>query len=181
MKKEQGMKRLLPILFFISMQFHAKAQFDIQYIHELGVGAAFNELVAYPNIQYSPRLNLYNFTSRSTISIDARVGVGYGMESGTYVQDNYPVLYVPGTINFNSGACATRTTDDYLGFYFGGGYGFENAWDNYIIHGPVINTGMRLYLGSSPFDLNVSYLFDITNQKAPIFGLGVHWVMNMLK
>ena len=163
------------------MQMHSKAQFELQYIHEIGIGAAFNDFVKYPNIQYSPRLNLYRFTSKSTLSIDARIGFGYGTESGTYVQDNYPLVYVPCTINFNSGACATRTTDDYIGFYVGGGYGYENALENYVIHGPVINGGARFYIGSEPFDVNLSYLFDLTEQKAPILGLGVHWVLNMLK
>lgn len=175
------MKRLLPFVFLLGLHLNSKAQFEIQYLHEIGIGAAFNEFVKYPNIQYSPRLNLYQFTSSNTLSVDARIGVGYGLESGTYAQDAYPLLYVPATINFNSGSCATRVNNEYFGFYIGAGYGYENAWENYIIHGPVINGGFRFYIGQEPFDLNLSYLFDRTEQKAPIFALGFHYVLNMLK
>lgn len=175
------MKYLLPILLCTSMFLPARAQFEVQYLHEAGVGAAFSDLATFPMLQYSPRLNIYRFTSSTALSLDARIGVGYAMEAGTYVQDKYPVLYVPGTLNFNVGACATRTSDAPFGYYFGGGYGYENAWENYIVHGPVLTGGVRMYIGGEPFDAHLSYLIDITNQKSSIIGLGVHWVLNMLK
>lgn len=175
------MKKIFVFLFLGCLHIHAKAQFELEYIHAAGVGIYFSDLANFPTIQYSPRLNILQFDSRSTLSLDARISGGYAIQSGSYAQDAFPVFYVPATLNYNNGSCATRTTDEYIGFYVGGGYGYQNAIDNYVVQGPIINAGLRFYLGREPFDFNMSYQFDITEQKSPIFGIGFHYILNMLK
>ncbi|SEW31220.1 hypothetical protein [Chitinophaga arvensicola] len=185
------MSRLYTLLcaacFFVLMT-NASAQSRL-FSHAIGGGLYSGHNYFGGALVYSPRLNYYHFSDKSTLSLGTQIGLG------TSIKDNYNsntggnstsifMINVPVLLAWNYGNAANNNAYTNWGFFAAAGYGFQNASRGveYIddeevttnqvhVSGMAISTGLRFPVANSSFGLRFSYLFNNNHFNPDIHGI----------
>lgn len=155
------------------------ASAQVSFSHSLGAELLFGGEVGSPAIMYSPRLNLLNLNDAASLSVGTHLGVwlAFNSREGGAAAFDLPIV---AEINFGTGS--TPDADASFGGFAGLGLGFNTMGSNAAFgavtnnaFGPVVNGGVRLFLGEMPVGARVSYLLNVKEGGASVLGLGAFY------
>jgi hypothetical protein len=106
--------------------------FSQRFINGVGIcafstgGSGFNSFIT-GGITYSPRVNVVESDNSSvSLGLPLSLGIGYSSRSDGTASAS-AVINIPFIVNYNIGCGSTRQSEDRIGFFAGGGFGYHVA------------------------------------------------------
>ncbi|MCW3463384.1 hypothetical protein [Chitinophaga nivalis] len=168
----------------------AAAQRTTLFSHEAGSRIYKGKNHLSGGLVYSPRYNFVVFSTRSTLSVGANIGLGssFGANYDSNIGGNYTSIFmadVPFLVAYNFGNGATYKAYTKWGGYIGGGYGFHNGTrsveyyddeelttNQVHVSGVVVSLGLRLPIANTSWTIHVSYMHNSNGFNPDIPGIG---------
>ncbi|HEY9257564.1 hypothetical protein [Chitinophaga sp.] len=154
-----------------------------------GIGAEHHIAMLF---NFEPRINLFEFSDKSSLSVGSSIGVGPTGTNDYRTKNIQPKLInlpefgymvnLPVTINYTFGNGATPRAYKYMGYSIGAGYAWHAASrridagpgvDTTTIHanGLICDTKINFPIGNSSWSLHASYMFNFANMNPDINGI----------
>lgn len=192
-----GKKFFLSLVLFVCISISAKAQF----YHAVGgslitgtgkVPAGAEPGSSAPEIQgyglfYHPR---YNITESETGAISVGLPLTAGLSGSVNSREGGTmsvILDLPITVDYNFGAGSSDYNESGFGGFLGLGFGYtySNYTDDFVIpgyvnlteqvkgssYGPLVNGGIRAFIGERTYFLRVSYKLGMEKAKFKTIGI----------
>ena len=167
------MKRIFYLFIALSLSIPVAGFSQLSFMHSLGSSYSISNVVSFPGITYSPRLNLQQLTDEFNISVGTHTTGGFSFGGG----GGYYMLDFPFMFEVNAGHASSELSTKNFGGFFGGGYGYNvvgaTGGGSIKSAGPVINGGFRLFMGGRSYTLRLSYLYNFKRDGVNVFGIGI--------
>lgn len=158
----------------------------------VGVGGIGGEHHGALLFNFEPRVNLYEFSDKSSLSVGSSIGIGPTLGNDyrtknkiTYIINLPQIGYMvnlPVTINYTFGNGATPRAYKSMGYSVGLGYAWHTASrkidagpgvDTTTIHanGLICDAKINFPIGNSSWSLHASYMFNFAKMNPDITGI----------
>lgn len=177
------MKKLIFSLLVFLFTHTIQAQTSFNHAFEAGIFVHQDAFAT--GVCYAPRLNFVEMGEWASISLGTHAGIGFDVLQANNVKSCINIQF-PAVVEFNIGNCATPTNEDPIGFFIGGGIGYNYTNVQFDTHsktansiGPYASIGLRFSAfdnidGVDLFNLSGSglragFLYDITKNEQHTF------------